>query len=309
MSGVPGKAAREDGLDSPVELRPGRLWRKRGIPELPEALRATQGAGWGARLPPTVSRACLELVQGAEAEVRLLRQGRLALLAAARGSGRCSTESAFTGQPRAQEQRTPGRAQHPATPRRVSENDLSDPPCPLTMLAPWIAGRAAVPSSVLNLSLPRLFRHAREPDRRAEDALGDTRRLAPETEGKPSLTHRAARAPAPSPAPGCGGREPAPPPSDLSPARARGCCGAGSPPLAARGAAATPVRAHSLARSLTCNSSADPGRDEALERAPPACASSSSSEPRPPHPVSFQNQLPNWLAGMGRSGLCRLFLR
>lgn len=57
------------------------------------------------------------------------------------------------------------------------------------MLAPWIAGRAAVPSSDSNLSLPRLFRHAREPDRRAEDALGDTRRLAPETEGKPSLTH------------------------------------------------------------------------------------------------------------------------
>ncbi|EDL33652.1 RIKEN cDNA D930048N14, partial [Mus musculus] len=38
-------------------------------------------------------------------------------------------------------------------------------------------------------------------------------------------------------------------------------------------------------------------------------SSSSNSGPRPPHPVSFQNQLPNWLAGMGWSGLCRLFLR
>lgn len=188
----------------------------------------------------------------------------------------------------------------PPGPGRVSENDLSDPPCPFTMLAPWIPRRVAVPSSVSNLSLPRLFGNAREPDRRAEDALGDTRRLAPETEGKPGLTHSRGASPAPSPAPGCGGREPAPPPSDLSPARARGCCGAGSPPLAAHGAAATPVRARSLLRSLTCSSSADPGPDEALERAPPACSSSSSSSrPRPPHPVSFQNQLPNWLAGMG----------
>lgn len=118
------------------------------------------------------------------------------------------------------------------------------------MLAPWIPGRVAVPSSVSNLSLPRLFGNAREPDRRAEDALGDTRRLAPETEGKPGLTHPRGASPAPSPAPGCGGREPAPPPSDLSPARAPGCCGAGSPPLAARGAAAIPVRARSLAASL-----------------------------------------------------------
>lgn len=132
----PREGGREDRLDIPVELRPGRLWRKQGIPELPEALLATQGAGWGARLPPAVCGACLELVQGAEAEVRLLRQGRLPLLAAAWGSGRCSTENAFTGQPRAREQRTPGRAQHPANPRRVSENDLSDPPYPLTMLAP-----------------------------------------------------------------------------------------------------------------------------------------------------------------------------
>lgn len=93
----PREGGREDRLDIPVELRPGRLWRKRGIPELPEALRATQWAGWGARLPPAVCGACLELVQGAEAEVRLLRQGRLPLLAAARGSERCSTESAFTG--------------------------------------------------------------------------------------------------------------------------------------------------------------------------------------------------------------------
>lgn len=37
--------------------------------------RATQGAEWGARLPPAVCGACLELVQGAEAEVRLCAKG------------------------------------------------------------------------------------------------------------------------------------------------------------------------------------------------------------------------------------------
>lgn len=134
-------------------------------------------------------------------------------------------------------------------PRPVSENDLSDPPCPLTMLAPWIPGRAAVPSSVSNLSFPRLFGHAREPDRRAEDALGDTRRLAPETEGKPDLTHSRGASPSAQPGPRMWGAGTAPPPSDLSPARARGCCGAGLPPLDAHGAVATPVRARSLTGS------------------------------------------------------------
>lgn len=144
-------------------------------------------------------------------------------------------------------------------PRRVSENDLSDPPCPLTMLAPWIPGRAAILSSVSNLSLPRLFGHAREPDRRAEDALGDTRRLAPETEGKPGLTHSRGASPSAQPGPRMWGAGTGTASSDLSPARVRGCCGAGSPPLAEHCAAATPVRARSLARPPACSSTADPG--------------------------------------------------
>lgn len=83
----------------------------------------------------------------------------------------------------------------------MSENDLGDPPCPLTMLEPWTPGRAAVPSSVSNLSLLKLFGHAREPDQRAKDALGDTRRLAPETEGKPGLTHSRGASPSAQPGP------------------------------------------------------------------------------------------------------------
>lgn len=70
-------------MAAPEELRPGRQWRKREIPELLEAPELPRGAGWGAHIPPAVCRACLELLQGAEAEVRLLRQGRLPPLAAA----------------------------------------------------------------------------------------------------------------------------------------------------------------------------------------------------------------------------------
>lgn len=81
----PREGGREDRLAAPEELRPGRQWRKREIPELREA-ELPRGAGWGAHIPPAVGRACLELLQGAEAEVRLLRQGRLPLLAAAQGS-------------------------------------------------------------------------------------------------------------------------------------------------------------------------------------------------------------------------------
>lgn len=69
------------------------------------------------------------------------------------------------------------------------------------MLAPRIPGRAAVFSSVSNLSPPRLFGRAREPDRRAEDALGDTGLLAPETEGKPGLTHPRRASPRARPSP------------------------------------------------------------------------------------------------------------
>lgn len=112
-----------------------------------------------------------------------------------------------------------------------SEDDLGDPPCPLTMLAPRIPGRAAVPSSVLNLPSPGL---EPDPDRQAGDALGDTRALAAEAEGKPGLTHPCARAPELGPAPGCGGREPAPPPSDLCPSPAPGCCRPGTPVAAPR---------------------------------------------------------------------------
>lgn len=81
----PRESGREDRLAAPEELRPGRQGRKREIPELREA-ELPRGAGWGAHIPPAVGRACLELLQGAEAEVRLLRQGRLPLLAAAQGS-------------------------------------------------------------------------------------------------------------------------------------------------------------------------------------------------------------------------------
>lgn len=82
----PREGGREDRLAIPVELRPGSQWRKREIPELREAPELPRGAGRGAHIPPAVCRACLELLQGAEAEVRLLRQGRQPLLAAAQGS-------------------------------------------------------------------------------------------------------------------------------------------------------------------------------------------------------------------------------
>ncbi|CAH6786395.1 D930048N14Rik [Phodopus roborovskii] len=56
--------------------------------------------------------------------------------------------------------------------------------------------------------------------------------------------------------------------------------------------------------SLACFSSVDSGLAEAPEPASPSCFSSSSSGPRPPLPVSFPNQLPNWRAGVGWSRLC-----
>lgn len=244
----PGRRQRRQ-VGHPSGTAPRKAVEEARDPRTTGALRATQGAGWGACLPPAVCGACLELVQGAEAEVRLLRQGRLALLAAARGSGRCSTESAFTDQPRAREQRTPGRAQHPANLRRVSENDLSDSPYPLTMLAPWILGRAAVPSSVSNLLLPRLFGNAREPDRRAEDALGDTGRLAPETEGKPGLTHSRGASPSAQPGPRMWGAGTGTAPERPEP-RPGSRVLRGWVPTASRAWCSGHLRVRSLARSL-----------------------------------------------------------
>ncbi|XP_037056738.1 uncharacterized protein LOC114683047 [Peromyscus leucopus] len=170
-----------------------------------------------------------------------------------------------------------------------SDNDLGDPPCPLTMLAPRISGRAAVPSSVSNLSPRRLFGQAREPDRRAEEALGDTLLLAPEAEGKPGLTHPRGASPRARSGPRMWGAD-----TDAAPERPEPRPGSG----VQRGDPPVP-------RSLACSRSADPDPAEAPERAlPGCCCSSSSSGPRPPLPVSFQNQLPNWRAGVGRSRLC-----
>lgn len=131
-----------------------------------------------------------------------------------------------------------------------------------------------------------------------------------ETEGKPGLTHSRGASPSAQPGPRMWGAGTGTAPKRPEPRP-------GSRLLRGRVPTASCTRcsghpgarslAFSLARSLACSSSADPGPDEALERAPPGCSSSSSSRPRPPHPVSFQNQLPNWLAGTGRSGLCRLF--
>lgn len=185
-----------------MELCPGRLWRKRGIPELPTGgprsypgggvgcrspasrlwglLRAGAGGGGRGQTPAPRAPAPPNCGAGTRAMLHGKRIYRSASCAGAEDTGE-STASCH--------------------PRRVSENDLSDPPCPLTMLAPWIPGRAAVPSSVSNLSLPRLFGHAREPDRRAENTLGDTRRLAPETEGKPGLTHSRGASPSAQPGP------------------------------------------------------------------------------------------------------------
>lgn len=88
MRGVPGKVPEKTGWPSWWNYaregsggseRSPNCWRVQSYP----------GGRGGVRIsrPPAVCRACLELLlQGAEAEVRLLRQGRLPLLAAAQGS-------------------------------------------------------------------------------------------------------------------------------------------------------------------------------------------------------------------------------
>lgn len=124
----PREGGREDRLVIPVELRPRKAVEEARDPRTTEGPSSYPGGGVGCR---SLCEACLELVQGAEAEVRLLRQGRLTLLAAARGSGRCSTENAFTGQPHEREQRTPRRAQHPATPRRCPRTTSATRPAHL----------------------------------------------------------------------------------------------------------------------------------------------------------------------------------
>ncbi|XP_035304003.1 uncharacterized protein LOC113836763 [Cricetulus griseus] len=157
-----------------------------------------------------------------------------------------------------------------------------------------ISGRAAVSSSVSNLSPCSLFGLAREPDRRAEDALGDTLLLAPEAEGKPGLTHPRGASPRARPAPRMwgAGTGPAPKRPGLRPGL-----------RVQRGWVPRCALVRGL--SLACCSSVDSGPAEAPEPAPPGCSSSSSSSgPRPPLPVSFPNQLPNRRAGVGRSRLC-----
>lgn len=158
------------------------------------------------------------------------------------------------------------------------------------MLAPRISGRAAVPYSVPNLSPRTLFGQAREPDRRAEDALGDSLALAPEAEGKPGLTHPPGASPRTQPGPRMWGAGTGAAPERPEP-RPGSRVQRGQVPRCA------------ITRSLSCSSSPDPAPAEAPEPAPPGCSSSSSSEPRPPSSVSFQNQLPNWRAGVGRSRL------
>lgn len=166
------------------------------------------------------------------------------------------------------------------------------------MLAPWIPGHAVVPSSVSNLSPPRLFGWTREPDQWAEDALGDTRLLAPETEGKPGLTHPHRASPRARPGPrmwgagtGTAPERPEPRPgSRVQPGRV-------PPPPAASGAAATLARARSRAAAPQT-----PGRDKAPERAPPSC-SSSSCGPRRPLPVSLHSRISFQTGALGWVGL------
>lgn len=70
MNGIPGKTAEKTGWISRWNCAQEGCGGSEGSQNyLPEALGATQGAGWGAGLPPAVRGACLELVQGAEAEV------------------------------------------------------------------------------------------------------------------------------------------------------------------------------------------------------------------------------------------------
>lgn len=310
MSGVPGKAAEKTGWTSRWNCAQEGCGGSEGSQNyLPEALRATQGAGCGADLPPAVCGACLELVQGAEAEVRLLRQGRLPLLDAARGPGdapwKAHLQVSLVRGSRGY------RGAYSILPPPPGVRERPQRPALPTYHAGAVDPRARCSPQ---LSLEPFFSQALWARARARSAgRGRTGRhssAGPRDGGKTrpdSLARREPQRPARPPDVG-GGNGTAPKRPEPRP---------GSRVLRGRVATARCARcsghpgARSLAHSLACSSSADPGPDEALERAPAGCSSSSSSSsgPRPPHPVSFQNQLPNWLAGMGRSGLRRLFFR
>ncbi|XP_041520380.1 ubiquitin carboxyl-terminal hydrolase 21-like [Microtus oregoni] len=160
------------------------------------------------------------------------------------------------------------------------------------MLAPRISGRAAVPDSVPNLSLRTLFGKAREPDRQAEDAPGDSLVLAPEAEGKPGLTHPPGASPRARPGPrmwgagtGAAPERPEPRPgSRVQRGQVPRCAITGRLRAAAP---QTRLRPRLLSPRLPA--------------APPPPAPSLARLARS---ISFQNQLPNWRAGVGRSRLC-----
>lgn len=198
-----------------------------------------------------------------------------------------------------------GRAQHPATPRPPpGVRERPQRPARPTYHAGAVDPRARC-SPQLGLE-PFSSQALRERARAGSAGRGRTGRhssAGPRDRGKTRPDSPARREPSAQPGPRMWGAGTGTAPERPEP-RPGSWVLRGRVPTASRarcsGYPGARSLARSLLRSLTCSSSADPGPDEALERAPPACSSSSSSSgPRPPHPVSFQNQLPNWLAGMG----------
>lgn len=166
------------------------------------------------------------------------------------------------------------------------------------MLAPRISGRAAVPDSVPNLSPRTLFGQARERDRRAEDALGDSLVLAPEAEGKPGLTHPPGASPRAQSGPRMWGAGTGATPERPEPRPAHGCSGARSPGVRSLGryrAAAPQTRLRPRLLSPR------------LPAAPPPPAPSLARLARFPSRTSFQTGALGWGGHVSASG--RLFLR
>lgn len=268
-----------------MELRQGRQWRKQEIPELLEAPKLPRGAGWGVHIPPAVCRACLELLQGAEAEVRLLRQGRLPLLAAAQGSramlhGKRIHRSASC----AGAEDTGGRT-FSCHPRRGLRTTSATCPAHLPCWRRDLRTRCSPQFGLEPFSLQPL-RSGAGAGSAGRGRAGRHSSAGPRGGGKTRPDSPARREPqSPARPPDVGGGHRHRPQATWAPPRREVAEGLGSPG----------------ALSLACYSSVDSDPAEAPEPAPPGCSSSSCSGPLP---ASFPNQLPNWRAGVGRSRLC-----